>query len=256
MKERNKKLDRVRELVQKTGWDVVEIHEEGLDEYILTVPGGPIPIREITELGLTVTDIHNTEITDPYPNPGKGFVDMHVSQKEGAKSVWYAPTREERLWIDCVIYQDLENDAAHCMFSGIPLLTSRPLIDDTVEYLKMLQGKGYTKFYQAVGYIGVFGKYDENNCLSTCLICKNGLLACSEERGDVPIPMIYVDGTIGIKTSPVVVYIICFKCYQNYYEPKREIPMGIIKKEINFMLHSEDTRWIKAHKIIKSPYSD
>lgn len=43
MKERNKKLNRVKELVQKVGWDIVEIHEEGPDEYILTVPGGRMP---------------------------------------------------------------------------------------------------------------------------------------------------------------------------------------------------------------------
>jgi len=253
MKERNEKLDRVRKLVQKAGWDVIEIHEQGPDEYILTVPGGRIPIREINELGLTVTSIHNTKIPDPYPNPGKGFVDMDIIQKEGAKSIWYAPTYTERLWVDCIIYQDLEQDASHCMVSGIPLLTYRPLIDETVECLKVLQRIGYSKFYQAVAYLGTFGKYDENNCLSMCLICKNSLFASSEERGDVPIPRIHVDGMMGIKTGPVVVYVVCFKCYEKYYELKKETPMDIIRKEINFMLHSENTRWIKAHRIVKSP---
>jgi hypothetical protein len=29
--------------------------------------------------------------------------------------------------------------------------------------------------------------------------------------------------------------------------------MDVIKKEINFMLDSENTRWIKAHRIVKPP---
>jgi hypothetical protein len=238
MNTKDKELERIKELIQKTGLDASVLHKVGEGEYVLTVEGGYCKERELHELGLTVTSIHNSEYA-------KDMLDMVLSMKEGAKSIWYPPTHEERLWIDCTVYQDLENDAAHCMSS-----TSDGLIDKKIEYLKRLQRNGYTKFYQAVGYMGLSGKYDENNCLSTCILCKQGLLASNKKIGDAPIPMIYVDGTIGIKTSPAVVYVICHNCYRKYYEG---IPMNMIRKEINFMLYSQDTRWIKANRIIRSP---
>jgi hypothetical protein len=140
------------------------------------------------------------------------------------------------------------------MQSHIPLLYE-PSIDIVGEYLKYLQGKGYSKFYQAVGYIGLFDKYDANNCCSVCTICKQGLLfSCGKKGEDLPLIRTYVDGTVGIKTSPVVVYVVCYGCYKKYYQTRDTVPRDVIRKEIDFMLHSRDSRWIRNQQLVQSPF--
>ena len=145
-------------------------------------------------------------------NQEKRGVAVFISQKENAKRIWVPPKYHERTWSDVVIYQDLEKDAAHCMRSYIPGL-HEDLIAEAVEYLKYLRDEvGYRNFYQAVRYAGLFGKYDQNNCAATCLICKQELYASDEIRGDLPISWPYVD-TTGSLNNPVISYILCAKCY-------------------------------------------
>ena len=136
----------------------------------------------------------------------------------------------------------------------IPLLYE-PSVDSVVDYLKYLQGKGYSRFYQAVGYRGLRGKYDDRNCYSLCTICKNGLLCSNEKEGDLPLVISYVDGTISIKASPVVVYVVCYGCYKKYYQTRETIPMDVIKKEVELMLYSKGSRWIQNNQLVESPFA-
>jgi hypothetical protein len=135
----------------------------------------------------------------------------------------------------------------------IPMLYE-PSIGYLINYLKYLQGKGYHKFYQVVGYRGLIGKYDNANCYSLCTICKQGLLCSNETKGDLPLIKAYVDGTISIKTSPVVVYVVCFGCYKKYYQTRDTIPRDVIRKEIDLMSHSKDARWFQNQQLVESPF--
>ena len=85
-------------------------------------------------------------------------------------------------------------------------------------------------------------------------ICKQELQRRNEKKGDMPLVWLYVDGTIGIKTSPVVVYVVCHGCYRRCYQSGETIPVDVIKKEIDFMLHSKGTRWIQNNQIVESPF--
>jgi hypothetical protein len=111
----------------------------------------------------------------------------------------------------------------------IPMLYE-PSIDYIIDYLKYLHGEGYCKFYQVVGYRGLFGKYDDANCYSLCTICKQGLLCSDEKKKDVPLIRTYVDKTISIKTSPVVVYVVCLGCYMKYYQTRDTILRDVIQE--------------------------
>lgn len=138
--------------------------------------------------------------------------------------------------------------------TNIPIL-HEPSIDITVEYLKYLQEKGYRRFYQAVRYRGLFGKYDDANCNSLCTICKCGLVCSYEKKGDdIPVVTTYVDGTISIRTCPVVVYVVCIGSCKKYYQARDTIPMNVIRKEIDFMLYSDDSRWIRNQQFVESPF--
>lgn len=244
-------LNRIRELVIKSGIDIRNLYNVGPDEYvIITNRVGKGMINALYELGLTVTGrCDSDQVTKGEEKEG---VCVFISQKEDAKSIWLPLKYHERTWSDCVIYQDLEKDAAHCMRSYIPRLHEK-LIASFVKYLKYIREEHkYTVFYQAVRYAGLFGKYDQNNCVALCLICKQQLYAFSEERGDAPVLYPYLGDTCSVN-SPVVVFTMCFKCGEDY-EIRKKISDNLIGKEINFILHSKDTRWIQNHRKVKSPF--
>ena len=244
-------LDRIRELVIKSGIDIRKLNKVGPDEYvIITNRVGKGMINALYELGLTVTGrCDSDQVTKGEEKEG---VCVFISQKEDAKSIWLPLKYHERTWSDCVIYQDLEKDAAHCMRSYIPRIHEK-LIASFVKYLKYIREEHkYTVFYQAVRYAGLFGKYDQNNCVALCLICKQQLYAFSEERGDAPVLYPYLGDTCSVN-SPVVVFTMCFKCGEDY-EIRKKISDNLIGKEINFILHSKDTRWIQNHRKVKSPF--
>ena len=256
---KKKRLDKVKRIVEQAGLHVKRVYEKAHREYvvIITDEGTQGEEEKLYELGLTVTNIHLSK-TDKYKNEedGKeyGYFELYLTDKGGAKSVWFPPKYHDCLWTDCIIYQDLEYDAAQCMRNNIPLLYE-PSIGVTVDYLKYLQGKGYNRFYQTIGYRGLFGKYDDANCYSLCTICKLGLLCSYELKGgDMPLVRTFVDGTVGIKTSPVVVYVICYGCYKKYYQTRDTVPRDMIRKEIDFMLRSEDARWIQNQQSAESPF--
>jgi hypothetical protein len=227
------------------------LSEVGPDEYVvITNRVGKGKISALYELGLTVTGwCDSDEVTKGQEKEG---VAVFISQKEDAKSIWRHLKYHERTWSDCVIYQDLEKDAAHCMRSYIPRINEK-LISLVMKNLKYIREEyKYTVFYQAVRYAGLFGKYDQNNCVALCLVCKQELSVLSKKRGDLPILYPSIDGT-GSLNSPVVVYTMCLKCAEGY-EKRKTISDDLIRKEINFILHSKDTRWVQNHRKVKSPF--
>jgi hypothetical protein len=256
----DRRLNKVKRIVEQAGLHVRRLYEKEDREFVVIISDDGLEgeQQELYELGLTVTSIHLSK-TDKYKDKknGKeyGYIELYLTDKEGVKSVWFPPKYNKCLWTECEIYLDLEIDAAQCMLSHIPLLYE-PSVDNVVKFLKYLQEKGYSKFYQAVRYRGLFGQYDYTNYYSLCTICKQGLLCNNEKRGDLPLVMSYVDGTIGIKSSPVVVYVVCYGCYKRYYQREETIPMGVIRKEVHFMLHSKGTRWIQNNQLAESPFLD
>lgn len=255
-----RRLDKVKRMVQQTGLHVKEAYETSPGEYVVTIITNRVfsevrelrykmyELYELYELGLTVTHIYAPKTN----NRQSGCIELHLSDKENARSVLMTVTHDhERMRCDCAIYENLEKDAADCMSSYVPML-HEVVIDHVVRRLKRLQEEyGYDKFYQAIRYVGLFGKYDTENCVATCLICKQKLLAGDMEKGDAPVLHPYVDGSSTIKNNPVVVFAICDKCYQNI----EAIHTSLIGKEINLMLYSKDTRWIQSHKCVKSPFA-
>jgi hypothetical protein len=164
------KLDRVIELVKKCGIDIKSLYEKSQDEYVVITDGGikgRDEVRRLYEMGLTVTKITTSE--EATKGQEKGAVAICISQKEGAESIWFPPKHEERLWCDCAIYSNLEEDAEHCMKAYVPMI-DKNIVGIVVKQLNYIKEKyKYTKFYQAVRYAGFFGKYDDNNCVALCL---------------------------------------------------------------------------------------
>jgi hypothetical protein len=50
--------------------------------------------------------------------------------------------------------------------------------------------------------------------------------------------------------SPIIVYALCFACFKK----RKKVLNNLIRKEINLMLYSPDTRWIQNHNIVQSPF--
>ena len=91
--------------------------------------------------------------------------------------------KSDPFWADCFIYrtEDLENDAAHYLKNSNFILIQDSY---TTGYrsLKILSQTWYRKFYQAIRYRGMWGKYDEENSCALCLLCKQQLLATNPNK--------------------------------------------------------------------------
>jgi hypothetical protein len=137
------------------------------------------------ELGLTVTSIHLSK-TDKYKSEDDEkeyrYFELYLTDKDGVKSVWFPPKYHECLWTDCVIYQDLEKDAACCMRYQIPMLYE-PSIGYLIDYLKYLQEKGYHKFYQVVGYRASLVSMIIQTAILYVLSASRGYFAAMRQKG-------------------------------------------------------------------------
>ena len=66
----------------------------------------------------------------------------------------------------------------------------------------------------------------------------------------------FVDGTVGIKTSPMVLYVVCHGCYKKNYQTRDTVHNECNQegKEIDFMLHPKDACWIQNQQVVETPY--
>ncbi len=179
-------------------------------------------------------------------------------KRESTDSEGNIVLNSDPFWADCFIYrtEDLENDAAHYLKTQIPSL-SQILIPPALEVLKYYHKRGYRKFYQAIRYRGMRGKYDEENSCALCLLCKQMLLASNQSKGNAPmLDIIDPQGTL----DPIIVFVTCEKCNQRLETEGvdghyNRDDLKNIRKEQTSILFSDQTRWVMNNRKVESPYN-